>query len=288
MTWHWRDLNTQDKIANDRRDTTLKEFQEVQRNAAGIFSKEVPDESSAQLQSAALRQLGDFLRGTYGDSFRRPAFEILMAGHHAAVLKSDVTQLVNAPSKDVRKKQSDDIFAEANGKFSNVDRTRVSIIQDTMAFWLNREFDLSNRSFDFLDFSNRVLIGLEIRSSSFYFTSFQSTTLWDCNLDKCRFYYNDFRSSHIKNTRTDSSKFRESFLQDSVHNNSGPEIFDQFYLASPLYGTVHELDGAWVERESQLCTRWETLAEEEQLSVVERFRLSGGSIGSARALNSKS
>ena len=277
MTWHWRDQNTQDKISNDRRDTTLKEFQEVQRNAAGIFAKDVPSESLSQLQSAALRQLGDFLRGTYGDTFRRPAFEILMAGHHAAVQRSQVADLIENIRKKGTRRSPEDIFSEANRTFSQVDRTRVSILQDTMIDWLNSDFDLSNRSFDFLNISGNFLINLEIKNSSFYFSNFQKVNVSGCKISGCRFYYNDFREAYFRDTTTLGCRFEKSILPNSTFIDSGPEVFDQFYFGSAIVGgRAHELDGVRISDESQLSTRWDRLSDETKSKALASFNAAGG------------
>lgn len=83
LLWHWRDRNMRDQIENARKDINLKEFQEVQLRAADALDTNLPEVAREQLQIAALHQLRGFLRGDYGDSFRRPAFELLLAFHRS-------------------------------------------------------------------------------------------------------------------------------------------------------------------------------------------------------------
>lgn len=75
--WAFRDANAREKLANDRKDVNLKEFQELQSRAAGLFSPELPSAAVESLQIASIYQLAGFLRGEYGQSFQRPTFEAL-------------------------------------------------------------------------------------------------------------------------------------------------------------------------------------------------------------------
>ena len=105
--WYWRDRNVRDQIeeqrkqvieqqrqvGNQNRAFNLTEFQEVQMRAAGALDEKLPPEAREQLQIAALHQLRGFLRGEYGESFRRPAFELLLAGHAEAVTRIGVREV---------------------------------------------------------------------------------------------------------------------------------------------------------------------------------------------------
>lgn len=79
LIWHWRDQNARDTIEVQRKDVLLKEFQEIQMRAAGALDEKIPEEARRTLQVAAIHQLRPFLRGEFGKSFRRPAWEILRA-----------------------------------------------------------------------------------------------------------------------------------------------------------------------------------------------------------------
>lgn len=79
ILWHWRDRNVHHQIQNQRKDTNLREFQEIQRVAVGAMDKDCPADASETLQIAALHQMRGYLRGEYGESFRRPAFELYCA-----------------------------------------------------------------------------------------------------------------------------------------------------------------------------------------------------------------
>ena len=117
--WHFRDANTQQQIANQRKDVNLKEFQKIAEWVSGAhlveekltektktISKRTEQESSTEqettreysrqpekqnittfskqdgavgLQIAAVYMLLPFYRGDHGEDFRRPAFNLLTA-----------------------------------------------------------------------------------------------------------------------------------------------------------------------------------------------------------------
>ena len=79
LLWLFRDLNVNATLDNQRKDVNLKEFQEIQMRAAGAIDEKFPAAARETLQIAALHQMRAFLRGEYGKSFQRPAFELLRA-----------------------------------------------------------------------------------------------------------------------------------------------------------------------------------------------------------------
>jgi uncharacterized protein YjbI with pentapeptide repeats len=79
VLWAFRDHNAKAALENQRKDINLKEFQEIQLRAAGALNEKLPAKARQTLQVAAIHQLRPFLRGEYGASFRRPAWELLKA-----------------------------------------------------------------------------------------------------------------------------------------------------------------------------------------------------------------
>lgn len=79
ILWAFRDHNATSALENQRKDINLKEFQEIQLRAAGALDEKLPAKARETLQVAAIHQLRPFLRGEYGTSFRRPAWELLKA-----------------------------------------------------------------------------------------------------------------------------------------------------------------------------------------------------------------
>ncbi len=79
ILWAFRDINANKDLENKRKDVNLKEFQEIQMRAAGAMDEKLPESARESLQVAATHQLAGFLKGEYGASFRRPAWELLRA-----------------------------------------------------------------------------------------------------------------------------------------------------------------------------------------------------------------
>lgn len=78
VLWTFRDSNARQKIANDRKDVNLKEFQELQLRASGLFPPGSSPDAVRTLQTASIYQLAGFIRGEYGANFQRPTFETLV------------------------------------------------------------------------------------------------------------------------------------------------------------------------------------------------------------------
>lgn len=83
LLWAYRDTNSLLTIENQRKDTNLKEFQQLQMWACGVV-KDIPEgnegeNSRATLRIGAVHQLSRFLNGEHGESFVRPTFEMLKA-----------------------------------------------------------------------------------------------------------------------------------------------------------------------------------------------------------------
>ncbi len=89
--WVFRDRNRLMELENARKDTNLKEFQQLQRWATGnIEGDKDNQDNKIALQISALHSLRAYLKGEYGDSFRRGAYEIFrasLATQHQKILK---------------------------------------------------------------------------------------------------------------------------------------------------------------------------------------------------------
>ena len=84
IVWVFRDKNKLLELENARKDTNLKEFQQLQRWATGNI-----EDNKVVLQISALHSLRAYLRGEYGESFRRDAYEVfrvMLATQHRKVL----------------------------------------------------------------------------------------------------------------------------------------------------------------------------------------------------------
>ena len=180
LLWHWRDRNVRDQIdeqrnqvENARKDINLKEFQEVQLRAAGALDEKLPAEAREQLQIAALHQLRGFLRGEYGESFERPAFELLLAGHAAAMERVGLLEAINTWRANSPQIQSmgDEVrlaIQRAKKRWNAIDRERARIIADEWRAVFNKKWPLRGRRFDGINLpEDAVLCGLNLIGSVF-------------------------------------------------------------------------------------------------------------------------
>ncbi|CAC9616507.1 cytochrome c nitrite reductase(EC:1.7.2.2) [uncultured Gammaproteobacteria bacterium] len=101
IIWTFRDKNKLLELENARKDTNLKEFQQLQRCATGNMDGNSDNDNKIALQISALHSLRAYLKGEYGESFRRGAYEIfraILATQHQKILQ----QLKNSKPKTIR------------------------------------------------------------------------------------------------------------------------------------------------------------------------------------------
>lgn len=80
VLWSYRDKNEHDKIENQRFDTNLKYFEQIQERLKDIQPLDVEKQNSQSelhLKISAILQLADFIQGRYGENLKRPAFYLL-------------------------------------------------------------------------------------------------------------------------------------------------------------------------------------------------------------------
>lgn len=186
--WYWRDRNSRDQIENARKDINLKEFQEVQLRAAGALDEKLPAKAREQLQIAALHQLRGFLRGEYGDAFRRPAFELLLAGHASAVDAIGVNAIrdyldqQNSNPETIYEKVAEAIAVIRN-KLDPVMRVRIGIICDEYQTIFRSGYPLNGRDFSLIklpensDLTNLELFNCKFIGATLNFVNFENSDL---------------------------------------------------------------------------------------------------------------
>ncbi|PEQ14474.1 hypothetical protein B2G71_02495 [Novosphingobium sp. PC22D] len=159
VLWLFRDINARRTLENQRKDVNLKEFQEIQLRAAGAMDKDkLAGEAREQLQIAALHQLRGYLKGEYGEAFRRPALELLLAGHAAAMERAGLKEAVERwrkanPDLDPVKLRgygglTREAIASARQEWTPPDRERAGILRDEARHVFCRDFPLNGRRFD--------------------------------------------------------------------------------------------------------------------------------------------
>ncbi len=222
LLWHWRDCNMRAQIESQRKDINLKEFEEVQLRASGALDPKLPKEARQQLQIAALHQLRGFLRGAYGEDFRRPAFELLLAGHTAARdrighLKALNDYYATKPPAGERAKEIAEIIERGRAKLTPVDHQRMGIIRDEAGFIVGdrakdregRWFPLNGRRFDWIDFS-----GLAARASrDLTECSFIGAKLAGAHLEGAVLGWAHLEGAHLENAHLKGAKLDWAHLE---------------------------------------------------------------------------
>lgn len=231
LIWHWRDKNARDQIEqqrqqveNSRKDTNLKEFLEVQGRAVGLFDEKMPASAREQLQIAALHQLRGFLRGEYGDSFRRPALELIFAGHAEAMerigMRDVRVEIENIPSDELKYYAIWRIQNKRRELLDRIMREGIGIIRDELGSILDGGFPLEGRTWDFCDLRNSIFPpGANLSSSSFFFTNLSSSTLNDVNLTDSRLDGATLRYASLESARLMNISLQGTNLMKSNLSN---------------------------------------------------------------------
>ncbi len=166
----------------------------MQLRAAGALDENLPAEAREQLQIAALHQLRGFLRGDYHESFKRPAFELLLAGHAAAIHRIGIPAMQKAMEnlKDPEIHNFRDHFLS---KLNRVELARIAIIDEEADRIFVKEFPLENRRFDLLKLSFKTLPpGL-----SFYRSHFCAVDMTGATFHGAKFIFAQFEGAHLQN-----------------------------------------------------------------------------------------
>lgn len=209
--WHWRDRNVQEQIENQRKDVNLKEFEEVQTRAAGAFGKEVSEDAREQLQIAALQQLRAFIRGDYGNAFRRPAFELLWSGHATAMKRIGTHQITAWAEKMGHTsnawREIQKAIKSLRDNLDPVSQERIWIIRDEWQNLVKTGFPLHHRNYDLLDLQGIDFSELILYHSSFVGTrlggcKFTNTKIWSSNLIGAHLIGCEFDGADLSSTRT--------------------------------------------------------------------------------------
>jgi uncharacterized protein YjbI with pentapeptide repeats len=213
--WHWRDRNVRDQIEeqrrqveNQRQDTNLKEFQEVVWAAAGVIDSS-HTEGRETLQIASLHQMRGFLRGDFGPTFKRSAFETYCSilARPMCHEDDDVEQPSNALSPYVYDAIRDIVFEEWQAFFwqdyanrhswplqgRSLREIRLPVGADLMGVDLSR-----------IDFSGSALSDVD----------FSDTRSWDTNFSQCNLRCSKFNRASCEGAKFDASDFAGAVAHD--------------------------------------------------------------------------
>ncbi|WP_109808610.1 pentapeptide repeat-containing protein [Sphingosinithalassobacter portus] len=297
LLWHWRDSNVRAQIAvsrdeydNRRKDTNLKEFQEVQLRASGALPETLPAEAREQLQIAALHQLRGFLSGAYGEDFRRPAFELLLAGHAAAMerighLEEIEALLAGNPPVSERVTEIRKLVAEAKKQLTPVGRERLGILRDEAESIFGTGFDqsgvgypLNGRRYDWIELPSTALLARRrLKGSAFVGADLsgahlEGADLFEAHLEGADLFEAHLEGANLIEAHLEGANLIEAHLEGADlfgAHLEGAHLFEAHLEGATLIEARLEganLRGAHLERarfdaDTRLAENWDEITE---------------------------
>ncbi|MCK0127796.1 pentapeptide repeat-containing protein [Erythrobacter sp. F6033] len=214
VLWAFRDFNARANLENQRKDINLKEFQEIQLRAAGALNKSLSKKSRSTLQIAAVHQLRPFLRGEYGVSFRRPAWELLRARLETSATVNGYSTIQNLLAKETRipPETRPDLMAEVERQHADISRefdktqSQIGPITKAERFLLKDEADrIFRRDLNFVtshfaeqEFNRGAICSrLDLSECSFLGASLTKAHFEEANLQSATFAYADLSGAKL-------------------------------------------------------------------------------------------
>lgn len=223
LIWLYRDVNKLKEIEQQRKDNNLKEFQKLQEWATGNIAdrfyeaesgstvKKVKDESIA-LQISALHMLRDYLKGEYGDSFKRGAFEIFVS-----VLRAQHKKIIDKLDPDGTDKYLtfDKIHNEVNSD-ELTKQVNAIVVEDYFSFILDHDFSLHNLSLVGVCFPTIMFMSKSsYRQLSFHSCDFRGVSL-SGHFHGMNFSNSDFRGANLNMAEFNGCSFSNSKFKGAI------------------------------------------------------------------------
>ncbi len=180
VLWAFRDLHAQANLENQRKDINLKEFQEIQMRAAGALDENLPEHARQTLQIAAIHQLRPFLRGEYGKSFRRPAWELLKARMATSAIETGYQALTDWTDQGAFSLKPDETAGDRGRRIKGEIRKTLNTLRpgpialaeraalgEEASRIFRKDLPLSQGRYGDTQLENCLLAGLDLRGASF-------------------------------------------------------------------------------------------------------------------------
>ena len=264
VLWVFRDRNAQATIKNQRKDVNLKQFLEVQLHAGGAFDEKLSAEAREPLQIAALHQLPSFINGHFGDDFRRPAFELLIAGHEEAIDRIGLTKALDERCATMSEPSTmrDILNQKYREQLTVVDRTRIDIIGSELKIVLYDDkfplFPLQNRNFDMIEID--LPRHIDFNKFSLDKSSLRGAKMMGVHLEKAR----------LSSARLEGAIMIEAHLNGADLSSAhleGAKMMEAHLEGANLIGAHLEganLEGAIIDDNTKLAPNWPNLTPEER------------------------
>lgn len=219
--WAFRDKNKLLELENTRKDTNLKEFQQLQQWATGNIEGDAKDEDKTALQISALHSLRGYLKGEYGESFRRGAYEIFRS-------------TLETQHKDILDKVKNKKFDNIRDAINNSQLTKqLNIIasEEWFNLLINHDFPTAEISLVGVDLNGKYLQHkkygkkLNLANSNLSYISLIFTNLSNANLSNSvllkanlahtNLSYSDLSGAYLKSAKLINSDLNNTKLINS-------------------------------------------------------------------------
>ncbi|MEO1729791.1 MAG: pentapeptide repeat-containing protein [Pseudomonadota bacterium] len=219
VLWWFRDMHVRNTLDNQRKDVNLKEFQEIQMRAAGAMDEKLPEDARRSLQVAATHQLAGFLKGEYGESFRRPAWELLRArlqessqrvGYPAIRAWLNEWREADPSGQMPASELSAEIYkAKSAIEMDSTGKAQREVVRDEWRAIFGRHLPLPNTVFDGINLPEKTLIASRDLSRC----SFIGANLWGTHLEGANLQYAHLEGAFLTLAHLEGAYLWEGHLE---------------------------------------------------------------------------
>ncbi len=251
ILWAFRDINASKDLENKRKDVNLKEFQEIQMRAAGAMDEKFPESARESLQVAATHQLAGFLKGEYGASFRRPAWELLRArllassqrmGYQSIPAQVDDWRTADPDNRLSPKELGEKIRIAARSiKMDSTGKAQRDVVRDEWRTVFGGRLPLQGTVFDGINLPFHALLAWH----DFTRCSFIGADLWRVHLEGADLTYAHLEGANLMFAHLEGADLRYTHLEGASlgqANLKGASLWDAYLEGSNL--TFARLEGA--------------------------------------------
>jgi len=189
VLWLLRDINRLSELSNSRKDTNLKEFQQLQQWATGNVPSRLSEDSTAEIppQISALHALRPYLKGAFGEDFRRGTFEIYastLRTQHRKISKRLILKRLPLTFNNIKTEIAD---CELTSQLNRI------ASEEWFNLLINHDFSLTSLSLMGVNLENCYLqrhwapIGLDLSHVNFKGANLESAQLQGAVLNETEF-----------------------------------------------------------------------------------------------------
>lgn len=259
--------------------TTEKTEEYGKKPHIGGFDTFGKREGAVALQISAVYNLLPFFRGDYGESFRRPAFNLLKSAWQA-MQQDSLNSWEEEDEPDSCRENKEEAIIEA---FITRAYSPMGMALTHVLLSLNRK----NTQLNLRDFpemlSNLCLVGMNFHLSG---VDEKARNWSDLNLSEVDFRAARLENVQFKNSQLSYARFEDAKLQDVELQNADLRGCDLSWwqlekvkdggLTGSKITTYHFADKFYPEWKAEADSKWGALTEGERMDVMKKFHSETG------------